>query len=102
MDDATLRFLIEKRIKVMNKKIPLEPIYKEKIIELTNQMMEDPFSGSIQIAFDNYISECMTHFKNLEKTVIIEPPKTIHDTLLYPKKINQFTKKGNEIIFLKK
>ena len=102
MDDATLRFLIQKRIQAMNKKIPFEPEYKEKIIELTRQMMEDPFPGSIQNAFDTYVSECMNHFKSIENTIAVDPPKSIHDSLLYPKKINQFTKKGNEIIFLKK
>jgi len=94
MDDATIRFLIQKRIQVTDKKIPLDPAYKDKIIELTKQMMEDPFTGSIQTAFDTYISECMSHLKRIEEPTRKEPPQTIHDKILYPpKKVNTFLKK---------
>ena len=96
MDDATIRFLIQKRIHVGEKKIPLEPLYKEKIVELTKQMMEEPFTGSIQIAFDTYISECMSHLKRIEEPEKEDPPQNIHDSLLYPaKKVTTIVKKKN-------
>jgi len=96
MDDATIRFLVQKRIHVGEKKIPLDPLYKEKIIELTKQMMEEPFAGSIQIAFDTYISECMSHLKRIEEPEREDPPQSVHDALLYPaKKVTTIVKKKN-------
>ena len=96
MDDATIQFLIQKRIQVLDKKIPLEAKYKEKVIELTKQMMEDPLDGAIKIAFDSYVSECMKHFKRMEEPPLQEPPQTIHDSILYPaKKVNTMVKKKN-------
>jgi len=94
MDDATIRFLIQKRIHVGEKRIPLDPLYKERILELTKQMMEEPFTGSIQMAFDTYISECMSHLKRIEEPEREEPPQSIHDALLYPaKKVSTMVKK---------
>jgi hypothetical protein len=94
MDDATIRFLIQKRIHVGEKKMPLDPLYKEKILELTKQMLEEPFTGSIQMAFDTYISECMSHLKRIEEPEREEPPQNVHDALLYPaKKVTTMVKK---------
>ena len=94
MDDATIQFLIQKRIQVGDKKIPLDPSYKEKIVELTKQMMKEPFTGSIQTAFDTYISECMSHLKRIEEPDREDPPQSIHDSLLYPsKKVTTMVKK---------
>ena len=94
MDDATIQFLIKKRIEIGDKKIPLDPDYKEKVIKLTKQMMEEPFTGSIKTAFDNYISECMIHLTRIEEPVREDPPQTIHDSLLYPlKKVTTMVKK---------
>jgi hypothetical protein len=94
MDDATIQFLIKKRIQVEDKKIPLDPNYKEKVLKLTKQMMEEPFTGSIKTAFDTYISECMTHLTRIEEPVREDPPQNIHDSLLYPsKKVTTMVKK---------
>lgn len=68
MDDATIRFLIQKRIHVGEKRLPLEPEYKEKILELTKQMMEEPFTGSIQLAFETYMSELYVAFEKNRRT----------------------------------
>ncbi len=48
-------------------------------MELTKQMLEEPFIGSIQMAFDAYISECMSHLKRIEEPEREEPPQSIHD-----------------------
>jgi hypothetical protein len=94
MDDATIRFLVQKRIHVGEKKIPFEAAYKEKILELTKQMLEEPFTGSIQIAFDTYLSECMSHLKRIEEPIREDPPQSIHDAILYPsKKVTTMVKK---------
>jgi hypothetical protein len=94
MDDATIRFLVQKRIHVGEKIIPFEPAYKEKILELTKQMLEEPFTGSIQMAFDTYLSECMSHLKRIDEPIREDPPQSIHDTLLYPaKKVTTMVKK---------
>ena len=94
MDDATIRFLVQKRIHVGEKKIPFESAYKEKILELTKQMLEEPFAGSIQIAFDTYLSECMSHLKRIEEPMREDPPQSIHDAILYPsKKVTTMVKK---------
>lgn len=94
MDDATIQFLIQKRIHVGDKKIPLNPKYKDKILELTKQMMEEPFTGSIKSAFDTYISECMSHLTRIEEPAREDPPQNIHDSLLYPsKKVTTMVKK---------
>jgi hypothetical protein len=94
MDDATIQFLIQKRIRVEDKKIPFNPKYKDKIVELTKQMMEEPFTGSIKTAFDTYISECMSHLTRIEEPVREDPPQSIHDALLYPaKKVTTMVKK---------
>jgi len=96
MDDATIRYLIPKRIQVSGKKNQFDPSYKKKIMDLTAQMMEEPFQGSIQIAFDNYISECMSHLKRIEEPIRDDPPKNIHDPILYPsKKVTTMVKKKN-------
>ena len=93
MDDSTIQFLISKRIQVVQKKHVLDPLYKDKIIGLTKQMMESPFDGPIQQAFDAYVSECMKHITRVD-IPYIEPPQTKYDKLLYPtKKINPFKKK---------
>jgi hypothetical protein len=94
MDDATIQFLIKKRIHVGDKKNVLDPKYKDKILELTKQMMDEPFTGSIKTAFDTYISECMTHLTRIEEPVREDPPQSIHDSLLYPsKKVTTMVKK---------
>ena len=93
MDDPTIQFLISKRIQVLQKKHKLDPLYKDKIIGLTKQMMESPFDGPIQHAFDSYVSECMKHLTRVD-TPYKEPPQTTYDKLLFPtKKINPFKKK---------
>ena len=93
MDDSTIQFLISKRIQVVQKKLSLYPLYKDKIIGLTKQIMESPFDGPIQQAFDSYVSECMKHITRID-IPYKEPPQTKYDKLLYPtKKINPFRKK---------
>lgn len=93
MDDPTIQFLISKRIQVLQKKHALDPLYKDNIIELTKQMMEEPFDGPIKHAFDSYVSECMKHLIRVD-IPYKEPPQTKYDKLLYPtKKINPFKKK---------
>ena len=90
MDDPTVQFLFSKRIQMLQKKHTLDPLYKDKIIGLTKQMMESPFEGPIQHAFDAYVSECMKHLTRVD-IPYKEPPQTKYDKLL-AKKINPFKK----------
>jgi hypothetical protein len=103
MDDATMHYLVKRRIEYTPAKQPLDKAYKEKIIKLTKQLMETKLEGAIQDAFDNYVSECMTHFNRLEKKEVIIPPVLECDKIMYPpKKIETFVKQKNINILYEK
>jgi hypothetical protein len=85
MDDATLNYLVPKRMNYSKPK-QFDIAYKDKIIELTNLLMTTKMSGGLQEAFENYVSECISHFKQ-QDTV---PPVLVTlecDKIMYPQKI---------------
>jgi len=84
MDDATM-LMNQRKVKVLPKKYEYDKAYQKKIIEMTKLLMETPMNGSLQEAFDGYISECIRHFKRLE-TKPVDPPVLEYDKLMLPPK----------------
>jgi len=99
MDDATYTHLIKKRIHYQKPKQEIEP-FKSQIVDLTTTLLENKMCGSLQVAFDNYIAECIHHLnekkkekEEKEKEILSQSPLPV-DTLMYkPKKVNVFLKK---------
>lgn len=104
MDDATFKHLINRRIHHMPEKHIFDMKYKDKIIEITTQMMDQKLTGSIQDAFETYASECIAHFKRMETPPPIVPlPSLECDKIMFPpKKINTFVTKKNIMSFYEK
>ena len=103
MDEATMIHLVKRRIEYIPNKQPFDKSYKEKIIELTKKLMETKLEGAIQDAFENYVSECITHLNRLEKKEVIVPPVLECDKIMYPpKKIKTFSKQKNINLFYEK
>jgi hypothetical protein len=85
MDDATLTHLVPKRIQYAKPR-QFDVTYKDKIIELTSLLMTTKMSGGLQEAFENYVSECISHFQQQD----VVPPVLVTlecDKIMYPKKI---------------
>jgi hypothetical protein len=91
MDDATLTHLVHKRIHYSKPK-QFDLLYKDKILEMTTLLMTTKMSGSLQDAFENYISECIYHFQQKEVVVPVLV-KLECDNIMYPKKICVFKNK---------
>jgi hypothetical protein len=103
MDDATMIHLVNRRIDYKPIKPSFDKAYKEKIIELTTRLMETKLDGTLQDAFDTYVSECMSHFKRLEQKEVVIPPVLECDKIMYPpKKIKTFVKQKNINILYEK
>lgn len=87
MDDATM-LMNQRRMKIPIQKHEYDKSYQKKIIEMTKLLMETPMEGTLQEAFDGYVSECIRHFKRLE-TKPVDPPVMEYDKIMLPpKKIN--------------
>jgi hypothetical protein len=84
MDDATM-LMNQRKVKVLPKKYEYDKAYQKKIIEMTKILMETPMNGTLQEAFDGYVSECIRHFKRLEMKPV-EPPVLEYDKLMLPSK----------------
>jgi hypothetical protein len=93
MDDATLTHLVHKRLSYSKPK-QFDITYKDKILEMTTLLMTTKMSGSLQDAFENYISECIYHFKQKEVTVPVLVMLEC-DKIMYPKKVCVFKNKIN-------
>ena len=93
MDDATYTHLIKKRIHYEKPKREIEP-FKSQIVDLTNQLLENKMSGSLQVAFDAYVAECIHHLsQKKEEEIVLQSPLPV-DTIMYkPKKVNVFLRK---------
>lgn len=92
MDDATYRFLIQKRIHYEKPKVDTAP-FKSQVIDLTTQLFDHKMEGSLQVAFDNYVAECVHHLTKKEEEVVTQSPLPL-DTIMYkPKKVNVFLRK---------
>lgn len=90
MDDATYTHLVKHRISYESQKPKFDVKYKERILELTTQIMENKISGPLKDAFDAYASDCIAHFET--PTFTPTEQKLSYDTILQPKKIH-FKKK---------
>ena len=84
MDDATM-LMNQRKGRITLKKHEYDKIYQKNIIEMTKLLMETPMEGSLQEAFDGYVSECIRHFKRLE-IKHVEPPVMEFDKLMLPPK----------------
>ena len=87
MDDATLKYLINKRVSYEKPKHTFDISYKDSVLELTTRLMSERMTGDIQDAFDLYISECIA-FLSRKEVVPIDVPSLECDKLMHPKKIN--------------
>ena len=70
------------------------PVDQKRIMELTQLLFDHKHDGTLQAAFDNYVGECMIHFRKMEIVTenIVAP--TIFDAPLLPtKSINAFVKR---------
>ena len=92
MDDATYTHLVKHRISCETSKPKFDVKYKDKIIEVTKQIMDNKLNGPLKEAFEAYASECIAHFE----TPVITPAeqKLTCDTILQPKKIHYTFKKN--------
>ena len=112
MDEITLKYLSNPKVKYTSKKNnPVVGFYKERVMDLTEYLLDNTIGGTLQTAFNRYIDECTLYFHNEDmletlqckydkavadaSSVIIEPPTT---PTIYPeptvssKKINHFVK----------
>jgi hypothetical protein len=91
MDDATYNHLVKHRITRETPKPKFDSKYKDRILDLTGQLMENKITGSLKDAFDAYASECIFY---LETPIIIPTEQRLaYDTILQPKKIHFTVKK---------
>jgi len=88
MDEATMNYLVRGRVDYARPKEAFDPTYKTRIVEMTQQLMENQnqWNGAIRDAFDIYVSECISHFKRQEIQPV-EIPILECDKTLYPKKL---------------
>lgn len=86
MDDATMRYLVQRRIEYAKPKELFDPIYRPRILEMTQQLMDQPMTGAVRDAFEVYVSECIVHFKRQDMAPV-EIPMLECDKMLYPKKL---------------
>jgi hypothetical protein len=96
MDDATMNHLIKRRIPYSKPKQTFSKEYAAQILELTQQLIDHPQSGELQIAFDQYVSECIHHFNQLKQPIqnsSLLPALECDKIMFPPKKINVFVKK---------
>jgi len=84
MDDVTM-LMNQHRVKLPIKRHEYDKVYQKKIMEMTKLLMETPMEGTLQEAFDGYVSECIRHFKRLEIKPV-EPPVLEYDKLMLPPK----------------
>ena len=86
MDDATRMYLLPKRVQPLG--VPYT-VDKERIMQLTNELFDTPMTGSLQLAFEAYVAECMTHMMHKEYAPASQPCQLIEqDKLLFPVKRN--------------
>ena len=84
MDDATRMYLLPKRVQPLGLPYTVD---KAKILDLTKEMFDTPMTGSLQLAFDAYVAECMTYLMHREYEGLEKQPPcqlTTHDKILFP------------------
>ena len=82
-----MKYLVRGRIDYANPKHSFDDAYKTRILEMTEQLMNNQWSGAIRDAFELYVSECISHFKRQEITPVEETPVLECDKTLYPTKL---------------
>jgi hypothetical protein len=103
MDDATRLHLLRKGIKPLGTPYVVD---ESKILELTQQLLKTKMTGSLQTAFDDYVTECMHHLIAREYDDAFKPvsnQRTAHDQLLLPvcKNLDFFVKRKKYKLNLK-
>ena len=102
MDSATLTYLVNPRIKQTKEPTIYDPLYKQRILDLTASLFENKIDDTLQDSFNHYISDCMDHFKKEEPSPKIDVVPMKWDELMFvPKKVNMIAPKKNKNIFLK-
>jgi hypothetical protein len=100
MDSATLTYLVNTRIKQTKEPTVYDPVYKQRILDLTASLFENKVDP-LQDSFNHYISDCMDHLKKEEPSPKIEIVPMKWDELMFvPKKVNMIAPKKNKNIFL--
>ena len=94
MDEATMTYLVGRRIEYSKPKQPFESSYRDRILEMTTQLMDDQWNGAVRDAFEVYVSECISHFKRQDMKAV-EIPVLDCDKTLYPKKLTLVKKQNN-------
>ena len=98
MDDATYTHLVKKRVTVTPPSYDMKE-YQSKIIELTQSLFETKMTGSLQIAFDTYVHECIHHFKQKELPPPLPPPLSTlpaDSMMIKPKKVLHYLVKSKK------
>jgi hypothetical protein len=88
MDDATRMYLLPKRMQPLA--VPFT-VDKVRVLDLTKQLLEKQMTGSLQTAFDLYVTECMTHIMARDSVVDDRTASTQHiiqDRILLPSRKN--------------
>ena len=97
MDDATLRYLIPKKIK-----IPGVPYVIDKtcVQDLTTRLLNGDVPESLKDPFEAYVDACMTY--NMRRESVSSAPSTplFADTLCAPKRLTAFVKRKNNVLAL--
>ena len=70
-----------------------DPIYKNRILDVTKLLLQKRQEGPIQETFDAYVAECMRYFKEQDKEKMISPVKLDCDEIIMPKKVFFHAKK---------
>ena len=106
MDTATLTYLVKTKIKYVTPITAYDPIYKQRILDLTNAMLDNKIEDTLKQSFENYISDCIDHLKKDEMPLKKEVEPMKWDELMFvPKKVTMMvqnkTKDKNKNMFLK-
>jgi hypothetical protein len=88
MDDATRMYLLPKRVQPLAVPFTIE---KERVLDMTKQLLDGNMTGNLQKAFDLYVTECMMYliardYENVERSA--PEQRTRHDRLMLPSRKN--------------
>ena len=64
-----------------------DPLYKNRILDITKVILQKPQTGPLQESFDAYVCECMRYFKEQDNEAIKTPVKLDCDEIIMPKKV---------------
>ncbi len=81
-----MKYLVQGRVDYAKPKQSFDQAYKTRILEMTEQLMDNQWTGTVRDAFEVYVSECISHFKRQE-IIPVEVPVLECDKTLYPTKL---------------